>query len=126
MSYDVKMVNAEGKKATIRWCDKPRGALAPPQLGVGYEEEVEFDMSITYNYSKFYDQVWPKDGIRSLNGMSVPEAMVQLELGVLSLGTNYEPDYWKATRGNAGRALSDLLTVCRRINNPEDYHMEVW
>ena len=126
MSYDVKILNEEGKKVTVRWCDMPRGRVAPPLLGVGWEQEVEFDMSITYNYTKFYDQVWPEEGIRKLNGMPLPEAMVQLELGVLSLGTSYHSDYWAKTRGNAGRALYDLLTVCRRIYRPERYHMEVW
>lgn len=32
-----------------------------------------------------------------------------LEIAIKQLGTDIDPDYWKATAGNAGHALSVLL-----------------
>lgn len=67
-------------------------------------------LNITYNYSKFfYDTLDAEKGLRFLNGMTAENVTPLLEVSVLALGTERDNDYWKATEGNAGYALSILL-----------------
>ncbi len=72
------------------------------------------DLNITYNYSPHYYRVLPNgEGLRGLNGLTVEEALPQLSEGVKALGTDEHPDYWKATEGNARRALVTLEKWCQ-------------
>jgi len=67
-------------------------------------------ISITYNYSVFFNEHLGDDGIRGLNGKPARETINKLEKAVSAL-SSFLPDnnYWKPTAGNAGRALSILL-----------------
>ena len=75
------------------------------------------ELNVTYNYSPQYHRVFPKDrcpdGFRSLNGMAVGDAIPLLEAAVENLGTVPDEDYWKATPGNAGKALALILSWCK-------------
>lgn len=68
------------------------------------------DLNITYNYVYFFRKsLSPRKGIRWLYGKKAKDTVKRLEKAVRELGTKRDPDYWKATPGNAGYALSVLL-----------------
>ena len=70
----------------------------------------EADLNITYNYSRFYYQHLDKtNGLRALDGQMAKDWVDRLEAAVKVLGTAHSNDYWEATEGNAGHALSILL-----------------
>ena len=125
MSYDVLIYDKDDNKLQIPYRDLPRGGTYLMQIGIDWDEEVDFQLNITYNYSAYFKRVLGGDGIRNFNNMSIPKVIPRLESAVWALGTTRTSDYWERTPGNAGAALNDLLTVCQRIPNPEDYRMEV-
>ena len=71
----------------------------------------ELSLNITYNYSKNY--AVHNFSIRDLNGQTALEAIPELERVVGLLGDDTDPDYWRATDGNAKRALISLLTMAK-------------
>lgn len=60
----------------------------------------ELWLNVTWNYAVFYyrDDVFGKDGIRTIYGMT---------------GDDTDEDYWKATEGNAKRPLCQLLAMAK-------------
>ncbi|MBR4688068.1 MAG: hypothetical protein IKP01_07105 [Bacteroidales bacterium] len=64
---------------------------------------------VTYNYAPIFFRVIGEGGIRSLHGMELREATPILDRAIAALG-DAEPDadYWKATDGNARKALVGL------------------
>ena len=86
-------------------------------------------LNITYNYSKYYHQVFPvrynqqgnstvtteTTGLRWLEYKTGAEAIPILEECIQRLGTERSDDYWKATEGNAGYALSILLGLAEEF-----------
>ena len=64
---------------------------------------------VTYNYAPTFFRVIGEGGIRSLHGMELREATPILDRAIAALG-DAEPDadYWKATDGNARKALVGL------------------
>ena len=78
------------------------------------------DLNITYNYSPFYYKHLNKDeGLRWLDGKTAKETTSKLEHAVLILGTKRVGNYWAATPGNAGFALSMLLSWAKQ--HPESH-----
>lgn len=67
--------------------------------------------NITYNYSRNY--AVHNFSIRDLKGKTALEAIPELERVIGLLGDDVDPDYWKATDGNAKRALISLLTMAK-------------
>jgi hypothetical protein len=68
------------------------------------------ELNITYNYSPhYYEYLNGDEGLRWLDGKTAQETVDALEGAILDLGTVQDKDYWKATKGNAGRALAILL-----------------
>ena len=75
----------------------------------------EADLNITYNYSPFYyKHFMQKSGLRWLNGKRAFDCIGQLERAIGILGTKVDEDYWKRTEGNAGYALSILLSWAKQ------------
>jgi len=69
------------------------------------------ELNITYNYSAHYHEVLnADDGLRWLHGKTAAETITALRNAVNKLGVIRSEDYWKSTPGNAGFALSILLT----------------
>lgn len=67
-------------------------------------------INITSNYYEyFYKHIDKKEGLSWLNGKTGIEAAPILARAVCELGQKPDVDYWKATAGNAGRALNTLL-----------------
>lgn len=70
-------------------------------------------LNITYNYSQHFRQVFGPDGIRFLYGLSGAESIPVLQAAIDWLEDDEEEDYWRATSGNARRALVGLLRLAR-------------
>ena len=75
----------------------------------------ELWLNITSNYGALYrqDSVFGRDGIRTIYGMSGAESIPVLEKAISALGDDPDPDYWKATEGNAKRTLFQLLAMAK-------------
>lgn len=73
----------------------------------------EAEINITYNYSKQFREVID-GGLQRIHDMPARQAVPILEHAVDMLGTVQSPDYWEATPGNAGYALSILLAWARQ------------
>lgn len=110
MSYDISFQDA-GTGNTVHLED-------PHQLKGGTYAlggTTEAWLNITYNYSDYYYELWPNNGINSLYGKTAGECIPILEDAVEKLGTERSDDYWEPTRGNAGAALMDLLELARGV-----------
>lgn len=71
----------------------------------------KLSLNITYNYSNNY--ALHNFSIWELNGKTALEVIPELERVIELLGDDVDPDYWKATDGNAKRALISLLTMAK-------------
>jgi hypothetical protein len=75
------------------------------------------ELNVTYNYGAPIRDVWSEDpdpqgsGVlsRLLHEKRAADAVPTLQLLVARLGTDYTPNYWEASPGNAGYTLSILL-----------------
>ena len=71
-------------------------------------------LNITYNYSRFYyRELDGENGLRAMDGEKAGEWIARLAGAVEKLGTRRDENYWAATEGNAGAALSLLLAWAR-------------
>jgi len=76
------------------------------------------ELNVTYNYGYFFKKSLSRnEGIRWLYGKKAKDTAKRLRKAAGELGTNKDEDYWKATPGNAGHALSVLLKWA--IQHPE-------
>lgn len=106
MSYDLRLVNTDGTVAQLS-SDAPRGGT----YALGGHRDAEF--SITYNYSSHFRRVLGTEGIRTLYGKTGAESIPILSQAIVTLKNDVDPDYWKATEGNARLALVGcLLMAC--------------
>lgn len=73
------------------------------------------EMNVTYNYGRLFRMALDgEQGIRWLYGKKGCETIERLEKAVGMLGTERYSDYWAPTPGNAGHALSVLLSWARQ------------
>lgn len=72
------------------------------------------ELNITYNYAKDMWRTLGEGGVASLHGKRAGDVIEILAAAVETLGTEQDQDYWAATPGNAGYALSILLGWARR------------
>ena len=68
------------------------------------------EVSITFNYNKFYREALHPKGLMYLDGKTGKQVIPLLKKAIRILGTEQHYDYWASTPGNAGHALSTLLT----------------
>lgn len=109
MSYDINLLDPVSK--TVIELDVPH-FMCGGTYQLGGCSELSFN--ITYNYSKyFYQLVDSEQGIRVIYGMTGLESIPILENAIRQLGDDVEEDYWKATEGNAKRALISLVTMAK-------------
>lgn len=75
----------------------------------------ELWLNVTYNYGKIFrrPEVLGEEGIRSIYGMTGAESIPVLQNAIANLGDDTNPDYWKATDGNAKRPLCQLLAMAQ-------------
>lgn len=104
------------------WCylNKPEGGVCTVDGHIGqggvYRVGGSCDaiLSVTYNYSEEFRRAWPEPLFGAgalklmLDGRTGADTAPLLAEAVRDLGTDGHLDYWRATPGNAGRAL-DLL-----------------
>ena len=103
MSYDM------GFDVKLKTPHKLRGGT----YAVGGDNDAR--INITNNYSKFFQLVLGKEGIRSLYGKTAAEIIILVEPAIKVLGTDRDLNYWAITQGNAGAALSDLQKLARLV-----------
>ena len=65
-------------------------------------------LNVTYNYGAIYRRWFGDEGLRWLDGKTAEASLFLLNTAARALGTERSPDYWEATPGNAGLALSIL------------------
>jgi hypothetical protein len=76
------------------------------------------ELNVTYNYGRVYNGLLGERTLKeALDGKVARDVIDVLEHAVRVLGIERDEDYWKATRGNAGHALSIILGWA--IANPE-------
>lgn len=88
----------------------------------------EMTLNVTYNYGKViyekFDETLKELGVDKkdyenltyaeyLRGKTGAESIPILKGIIEKLGDDVDPDYWKATEGNAKRALSQLLALAQ-------------
>jgi hypothetical protein len=101
MSYDVTL----GKTKPVKVSRHCNGGTYP--LG----GTTKARLNITYNYGEHYrrwiNKTW---SLHWLHHKTAKDTIKQLEFAVHNLGTNRSYRYWDDTPGNAGYALSILLS----------------
>lgn len=137
MSYDIRVVRRKSGETVVL---KNKIDLRGGTYCEGGTDEA--CLNITYNYAKFFYEIWPKKsgekvdtrpffemfngndgGIRSLYGKPLDEVIAELDKAVLSLKGERDEDYWKSAEGNARAALFNLKVICeiaRMENQGED------
>ena len=75
----------------------------------------ELWLNVTYNYGPIFrrPEVLGEEGIRSIYGMTGADSIPVLQNAIANLGDDTDPDYWKATDGNAKRPLCQLLAMAQ-------------
>ena len=80
----------------------------------------EMTLNVTYNYSDIIEKKMKEVGIENkpsyayyLNGKTGAETIEPLKKIIASLKDDVDEDYWKATEGNAKRALCGLLAFAQ-------------
>lgn len=105
MSHDVSLLGADGSVVSV-----DRHADGGTYV-IGGTTDAE--INITYNYGQ---HIWPliDGGIKGLHGKRAGDCIDDLTRAVAALGVERDRDYWAATPGNAGYALSILLRWARQ------------
>ena len=109
MSYDISL-NDPATKEVIIFDSSHQIKGGTYELGGSKEAW----LNVTYNYSHYFYKLIDKEkGIRFLYGLSGAEAIPILEKAIKQLKDDMDDDYWKATEGNAKRALFGLLAFAK-------------
>lgn len=109
MGWDIELIK-NGEIVSVAGHQAGSNQLAEMQDG----ELIAVDRSeayccITYNYSEAYKLV--NFSMSNMNGLTGGETVDELHRAIEKLGTKkYDKDYWAPTPGNAGYALSILLS----------------
>ena len=109
MSYSAYLTEPE-TGATIQL--KRTDAVPQPAGGIMRVSPVKYaELNITFNYGAIFRRFFGEEGIRKLNGMRAASSMSLLVPAIDKLKDDVDPDYWRATEGNAKRALQHLRTL---------------
>jgi hypothetical protein len=74
---------------------------------------IDAELSVTYNYSVHFREGLD-GGLPALHGRTGAETVDELRKAVAHIGTQRSTNYWDATPGNAGYALSILYEWARQ------------
>ena len=125
MSYDIELVDAvTGKTLQLDMPHQMRGGT----YAVGGTTDAH--LNVTYNYFPQFARVFdalsapradspewmrttgePVRGVRTIYGLTGAESLLLLDKAIAALGDDVDADYWKATDGNAKRALTHLRAL---------------
>lgn len=140
MSYDIRVKKRNAKDGVIEDVVlRSKHDIAGHTYRLGGTDEAW--INITYNYVKFFYDIWPKPngekpvthpfdemfsdnsgGIRSLYGKPIDFVIKELVRGIDHLGDEKpSQDPWEPSPGNAKLALQKLLTLCEiaKMENPD-------
>ena len=119
MSYDITF-HQENKVCTL--------PFPPPHGGTYCSDDNFYEawLNITYNYSNIFakhglsiiKREKKERGIRILEGKTASECVKILTSVIPKFGNDTDPDYWKATEGNAKQSLVHLLMIA--VSVPSD------
>lgn len=104
MGYDLRLCDANSG-VTLE-VDQPHSYCGGTYAIGG---TTECWLSVTYNYYGIFRRVLGNDGIEALYGLTGGESIPLLEQAISQLQGEPDKNYWRATDGNARRALEDLL-----------------
>ena len=118
MSWDISIVNENNE---IMECDAShllRGGTVRANSDLEQISITEAELNITYNYSNHYATVWEDyEGLYEMfNDKKASDCIEDLEKAVSMLGIETDDNYWSSTRGNAGKAISDFLWLCKQCS----------
>lgn len=108
MSYDISLVDPVTRETLL--VESPHH-IRGGTYAIGGTTEAW--INITYNYGRFYRQVFGPKGIRTIYGMTGAESIPVIKAAMDKLGDDVDPNYWEPTEGNAKRALAGLLALAQ-------------
>jgi hypothetical protein len=108
MSYDLRLCDPNSG-ATLE-LEQPHSYRGGTYAAGG---AIECWLSVTCNYVHIFRRVLGDDGIKALYGLTGGESIPVLEQAISHLHGGPDENYWRATDGNARRALEDLLALAR-------------
>ena len=114
MSYDISLVDEMGNVMECEYPHKLTGGTIACDENFNQIPIRDAEINITYNYCKQYVNLWGNGSLYHFEGKRGKDIIVLLQGYVLKLGTDTTDNYWEATAGNAGKALEDLLFLCRQ------------
>lgn len=109
MSYDLSLTDPVTKETLL--LDEPHQMKGGTYVLGGTREAA---LNVTYNYSAIFGKVLGEGGIRTLYGMTGAASVDVLQAAIWELEDDVDDDYWKATEGNAKRALVQLLFLAKQ------------
>lgn len=110
MSYDIRAINPITQEP-IQFAEKHT------IIGGTYEDGgcTEAWLNITYNYAPHFYKVFGENGIRILYGKTMSESITLINDALPKLSDDTDPNYWKATEGNAKLALINLMALAIKV-----------
>lgn len=108
MSYDILLLDPKTREVINL---KERHYLQGGTYIVGGTTEAW--LNVTYNYGKHFRAVLGTEGIRTIYGMTGRESIPILQAAANLLSGEPDEDYWAATKGNAKKALLDLIELAK-------------
>ena len=106
MGYSIRIKRADGGDAVL----PEKHDIAGGTYAVGGTRDAW--LYVTYNYAGTFHRVIGGEGLRSLDGGCVRDSLPVLDKAIAALGeAQPDADYWKATDGNAKKALVCLKAI---------------
>ena len=125
MSYDIELIDSVTGEALE--LDAPHHMRGGTYAMGG---TTRAHLNVTYNYYPQFHRVFdvlteprpkapewlrkdaaPVSGVRTIYGLTGAESLSVLDKAIGLLADDVDPDYWKATEGNAKRALAQLRAL---------------
>ena len=106
MGYSVRIKHEDGKDVLL----PEKHEIAGGTYAVGGTKDAW--LYVTYNYAGIFARVMGDGGVNQLDGGCVKDSVPVLEKAIAALGeAQPDADYWKATDGNAKKALVGLKAI---------------
>lgn len=112
MSYDIRVCDKDTCETVVL---PEKHNLAGGTFAMGGTDEAW--LNVTYNYGDFFYEFMDEDkGIRAIYGKPLKDAVALIDDTVSAIVDKLgdeppDPDYWKATPGNACKALRNLKAI---------------
>ena len=107
MNYDIAIIEpSNGQTLKLPHRHQLRGGT----FAIGGTDHAE--LNVTYNYAKIFQEAFKDpDGIKTLAMRNVLTGLLLLQNAIANLSGMPDDDYWKATPGNARKALCELAAL---------------